>query len=82
MCRQSMDPELVASQYAKIRAAFAAHGCDWVILSPHYVRPGPVEGWMGHGFNQVISAFQPSEWSCVRVGTTNMTVITGKRSQN
>ena len=57
MCRQSMDPELVASQYAKIRAVFAAHGCDWVILSPHYVRPGPVEGWMGDGFDQVISAF-------------------------
>ena len=52
-----MDPELVASQYAKIRAAFAAHGCDWVILSPHYVRPGPVESWMGDGFDQVISVF-------------------------
>jgi hypothetical protein len=50
---QGLSPELVASQYAHLQGVFAARGCDWVILTPHYVRPGPVEGLMGEGFDKV-----------------------------
>lgn len=49
----SLAPELVKTQYAYLQNVFRASDCDWLILTPHYVRPGPVEGWMGVGFDQV-----------------------------
>ena len=81
---QGMKPDLVASQYAKIRDVFALHGCDWIILSPHYVRPGPVEGWMGDEFVQVLhDSFDTFiAIPCLDERMTDMCVGPGKRSRN
>ena len=39
----SLKPALVAERYAKLLADFQAIGAEWIILTPHYVRPD----WMG-----------------------------------
>ncbi len=38
-----LDPAGVETQYAQILADFEAIGAEWIILTPHYVRPD----WMG-----------------------------------
>ena len=42
----SLSAEQVAEQYGQLGEVFGEAGSEWAILSPHYVRPGPVEGWM------------------------------------
>lgn len=38
-----LNPEAVEKQYSKFLADFQAIGAEWIILTPHYVRPD----WMG-----------------------------------
>jgi lysophospholipase L1-like esterase len=38
-----LDPQQVEERYAKLLADFQAIGAEWIILTPHYVRPD----WMG-----------------------------------
>jgi lysophospholipase L1-like esterase len=38
-----LNPEQVEERYAKLLADFQAIGAEWIILTPHYVRPD----WMG-----------------------------------
>jgi lysophospholipase L1-like esterase len=38
-----LNPEQVEKQYSKFLADFQAIGAEWIILTPHYVRPD----WMG-----------------------------------
>lgn len=38
-----LNPEQVEERYGQLRADFAAIGAEWIILTPHYVRPD----WMG-----------------------------------
>ena len=39
----SLKPDQVEERYAKLLADFEAMGAEWIILTPHYVRPD----WMG-----------------------------------
>jgi hypothetical protein len=39
----SLQPAQVEERYAKLLADFKAIGAEWIILTPHYVRPD----WMG-----------------------------------
>ncbi len=39
----NLNPQAVEQRYGKLLADFAAIGAEWVILTPHYVRPD----WMG-----------------------------------
>jgi lysophospholipase L1-like esterase len=38
-----LNPQQVEERYGKLRADFAEIGAEWIILTPHYVRPD----WMG-----------------------------------
>lgn len=38
-----LNPQQVEERYGKLRADFAGIGAEWIILTPHYVRPD----WMG-----------------------------------
>jgi hypothetical protein len=39
----SLNPQQVEERYGKLLAAFQGIGAEWIILTPHYVRPD----WMG-----------------------------------